>query len=87
MLLRDYRAHGQGGAGLPLTFGAMTGINHRGLSGDLVADRAALAIAGLGKAHRPSSCNESFISGGVAPCGRGIKSIAAVADGKPAIYG
>ena len=51
MLLRNNRCHGEGGAGLPLTFGAMTGINDFRRAGNLVTNRAALTSSGLWKTH------------------------------------
>jgi len=53
MLLRDDRRHGESGAGLPLTFRAMTHVDDSGRTGDFVTNRAALASAGLWKIHRP----------------------------------
>jgi hypothetical protein len=52
MFLRDHRGHRERSAALPLTLGAVAGIHNGGRRGDLIADRATLAAAGLRELHR-----------------------------------
>src|ERR1700675_471650 len=51
MLLRDYRSHGERGAGLSLTFGAMACVHGYGRSRNLIPHRPTLASSLLRKIH------------------------------------
>ncbi len=81
MLLRDNRCHGEGGAGLLLTLGTMTGVDDFGWSGNFVTNRAALTPSGLWKTHGPLSLRLNGTSRSWPP-NRRHASIQDTTDGK-----